>query len=274
VTKKFFPGANNPPVYLTRSSFVTLLESLMTSKAYESAVYEIFFQETYVPASVFPELAAHLRRYAPVYASVLATNDRGLLTYINLGAESFIHGSAHLLQAGYVLTIDYGTNWDGILAQDSVRLRTYGPARREANRIAQEIDPTATANDRDASDPYDGPTLNDMTTDVNFSLLAAEGEQVGLTPLYFGSQRALGTGTPISLNRIPQNSKWGDKFLSWAADFGVPSVYKVLVQQKAGTDPAYRFPDKEPESLAVTTSGLTDAQRKRAMEIERQLSGK
>jgi hypothetical protein len=112
-----------------------------------------------------------------------------------------------------------------------------------------------------------------MTTDVNFSLLAAEGEHVGLAPLYFGSQRALQTGTTISLNSVPENSKWADKFQSWAADFAVPSVYKVLVQQKTGTDAEYRFPDLQPESLAVDSSAMTETQRLRAAQIEKQLRG-
>ena len=90
-----------------------------------------------------------------------------------------------------------------------------------------------------------------MTTDVNFSLLAAEGDLVGLKALFYGSQRALGTGTHVSLEVAPANHPWPDQFHAWAAAFGGPSVYKMLLQQKEGTDPAYRFRDDQPEPLGV-----------------------
>lgn len=250
VVDRFFAGSSDGRLHLTKASFVALLEQFLASTEYEAIVHVIEFREVYAPASVVPELQAHLKRYAGVYAGVLGRQSRGLVTYVNLGAERFIHGSARILEAGYVLTIDYGTNWEGILAEDSVRFRTYGPARREADRAASEVG-DAQASDRDSSDPYVGPTLNDMTTDVNFSLLAAEGELVGLTPLFYGSQRALGTATSVSLDTAPAGHVWPERFYAWAADFVRPSVYKMLLQQKAGTDPAYRFPDNQPEPLGV-----------------------
>ena len=106
-----------------------------------------------------------------------------------------------ILAAGYVLTIDYGTNWENLLAQDSVRFRTYGPARREADRVASESG-NAEADDRDASDPYIGPTLNDMTTDVNFSLLAAEGE------LHQDRVAGLAPGPGAGRRRVRRSRSW------------------------------------------------------------------
>lgn len=250
VVDRFLGGTAGERLHLTRASFVALLEQFITSTEYESIVSAIEFREIYAPASVIPDLQAHLQRYAGVYGDVLSRQSRGLVTYVNLGAERFIQGAAHILASGYVLTIDYGTNWEGLLAEDSVRFRTYGPARREADRAAWEVG-NAEADDRDASDPYVGPTLNDMTTDVNFSLLAAEGDLVGLKALFYGSQRALGTGTHVSLEVAPANHPWPDQFHAWAAAFGGPSVYKMLLQQKEGTDPAYRFRDDQPEPLGV-----------------------
>lgn len=274
IEKRFFGGAASPAIHLSRGSFVALLENLITTKEYENAANALEFQEIYVPVSVIPELAAHVRRYAPVYAGVLARNPRGLVTYINLGAESFIQGSGQLLKAGYVLTLDYGSTWDGILAQDSYpHFRTYGPAHREANQFVAQ-DAAAVSSTVDTSQPYSGPTLNDMTTDVNFSLLAAEGQLVGLKPLFFGSQKALQTGTGISLANAPSNRPSGvteGDFFSWAQNFVVPSVYKMFVQQKDGTDPAYRFPDTDPEPLELDQSSLTAEQRTRAAEIEQRL---
>jgi len=275
VEKKFFSGVANPTTYLTRTSLIALLENLVSKKEYEDSANALQFQEVYVPVSVMPELAAHLRRNATVFASALARNPHGLVTYVNPGAESFIQGSAKVLKSGYVLTIDYGTTWDGILANDSAHFRTYGPVHRAAN-VSALLDAGGTPPEVSTSDPYLGPTLNDMTTDVNFSLLAAVGQLAGLKPIYFGSQRALQSGTGISLSTAPVDRRGdviSEKFYSWASDFVNPAVYKVFVQQKEGTDPAYRFPDNEPESLGLDRSSLTDAERLRAANIEKTLTG-
>jgi SAM-dependent MidA family methyltransferase len=270
IEEQFVPGAATPELHLTRYSFVALLEILFATEDYEGWVDEFEFREVYVPASEIPELAEHLRRYAPVYAEGLAKYVGGLVTYINLGAERYIQGSAQALKAGYVLTVDYGTTWEGILSMDTVRLRTYGPARRGAVLMQQKAG-IAVAHTRDVSEPYVGPTLNDMTSDVNFSLLAAEGQLVGLRPIYFGSQAALQTGTGVSLEEVPAGSKWAPSFARWAEDFAVPSVYKVLVQQKADTDDEYRFPDNDPEPLGPDRIGLPEAAERRANEIEARL---
>jgi hypothetical protein len=45
----------------------------------------------------------------------------------------------------------------------------------------------------------------------------------------------------------------------------------MLLQQKTGTDPAYRFPGQHPESLDLGTGMLTDAQRTRAAAIAARL---
>jgi SAM-dependent MidA family methyltransferase len=272
VEKKFFSGKVNADLYLTRASFVSLLENLLAAKEYEATANAMQFQEVYVPVSVIPEVAAHLRRYARVYAGILAKNPHGFVTYINPGVESFIQGAGNVLKSGYVLTIDYGSTWDGILAEDSYsHLRTYGPAHKGSNLSPEVEDAGGGAGDPEIWNPYLGPTLNDMTTDVNFSLMVVEGELVGLKPMYFGSQGALHSGTTITFDNPPPYRH--EKFDAWSYDFENPSVYKVLVQQKEGTDKSYRFPDKKPESLGLDQSRLTESQRNLAAQIERQLTG-
>jgi hypothetical protein len=202
-----------------------------------------------------------------MYAGVLARDPRGLVTYVNPGAERFIRDAAQVLSAGYMLTIDYGGNFEEMLNQHSYpRFRTYGPASRTgANLAPNQIDTFA---------PYVGPTLNDFTTDANFTLLAAEGELVGLKPIYYGAQRALQAGTSVSLGTVPgEREREGNaaEFQSWAASFAGPSVYKMLLQQKTGTDPAYRFPGQFPEPLGLDAAALDRAQRRRADQIAARL---
>lgn len=277
IEKIFFRGASSADVYLSRTTFSNVLETMVAHRDYESVATALEFREIYVPASNIPELSAHLRRYATVYANVLARDDTGIVTYINLGVERMIQGSAQILAAGYVMTIDYGSSWNGILGNDGSRhLRTYGPAHRAASAQANVVENDSIDNVQ-TSDPYDRPTLNDLTTDVNFSLLDVEGRQVGLRTLFYGSQKALQSGTPISLDEVPDRAhreNLAEKYISWASDFRAPSVYKVMIQQKEGTDSRYRFPDNDPEPLEPSGAPLTATQRELAAGIERRIVGK
>lgn len=267
IEDRFLNGRREGSVYLSRSSFVALLEHLRSSPVYDTTANAMQFRELYAPVATVPVVAEHISRYAEMYAGVLARDPRGLVSYVNPGAERFIRDAAHVLSAGYMLTIDYGGNWEEMLEKHSYpRFRTYGPSSRdEANLAPNQIDTFA---------PYVGPTLNDFTTDVNFSLLAAEGELVGLRPVYYGAQGALHAGTSVSLLTVPtEREREGnaDEFRDWAARFGGPSVYKMLLQQKAGTDPAYRFAGQHPESLDLGTATLSEDQRRRANLIAQRL---
>jgi len=267
IEDRFFAGQRVEAVYLSKASFVAMLEHLRSTKIYDATANAMQFRELYAPASTVPAVAQHMGRYAEMYAGVLARDARGLVTYVNPGAERFIRDAAHVLSAGYMLTIDYGGNFEEMLNQHSYpRFRTYGPASRTgANLAPNQIDTFA---------PYVGPTLNDFTTDANFTLLAAEGELVGLKALYYGAQRALQAGTSVSLGTVPsEREREGNaaEFQSWASSFAGPSVYKMLLQQKTGTDPAYRFAGQHPESLGLETPTLDAAQRRRADLIAQQL---
>lgn len=275
IERTFFRGVRSADVYLTKSTFASLLEATVDGKDYESVAGALEFHEIYVPVSTIPELAAHLRRYAKAYADVLARDNSGILTYVNLGVEKMIQGSARILAAGYVLTIDYGSAWNGILSNDGTNhLRTYGPAHRVANTGMDGMEDES-IDEVETSDPYDSPTLNDLTTDVNFSLLDVEGRQAGLRTLFFGSQKALQSGTSVSLDEVPEQARRDnrvDQYLAWARDFRSPGVFKVIVQQKDGTDSSYRFPDEHPEPLEPHGAPLTPAQQQLAATIERRLS--
>jgi SAM-dependent MidA family methyltransferase len=279
IHSRFFPAKKGDTTYLNRAAFVALLESLVAQKDYEKAVQPLEFHEVYVPARAIPELAAHLRRYAHLYAEELAKTNRGVVTYINLGEEKFVQGAGHILGTGYVLTIDYGANWDEVMTQDRAHLRTYGPAHQAEN---DHIEPFDVADDgepqeRDTSDPYRGPTLNDITTDVNFSLMEAEGRLAGLTTAYYGRQKALATGTTISIDVIPAERRKNDEltreYQSWLKDFKNGDSFKLMVQQKANTDADYKYPDTEPQPLSLNEKDLSPAQLAGVPAVEKALAG-
>jgi SAM-dependent MidA family methyltransferase len=267
-------------------------------------VQSIQFHEVYVPVGVVPEVKAHLQSYARMYALELASRGKGIVAYINLGEEKFIREAGRALNAGYVVTIDYGSTWDGIMKPGQPHLRTYGPGNQqsapsdlltglalghmEAGRGGSAPDPTAGwdsladvgnlthAGGRGNPDPYRSPSLNDVTTDVNFSYLAAEGVKAGLRTVYFGPQRALQTGTSISFNaknaepRTPNRER---ELGSWLSEFAKDSTFKVLIQQKQGTDDSYVYPDNHPQPLDADEGNLSAAQRRRAAEIEQEFRG-
>jgi SAM-dependent MidA family methyltransferase len=245
-------------VYLSRTTLNALLDALSKRSSYEYDVNLLQFQEIYVPLSVVPEVAAYMRKYAANYANRLARTGTGLITYVNLGEAAFIRGAGAALKAGYVITIDYGDNWDGILDLSFDHLRMYGPGAA-----------TTRAN------PYQFPTLNDMTTDVNFSHLATEGADVGLKPIYFGPQHSLQLRTSVKLDEVPPSrsvtASDAAEFREWASLFFSWEVYKVLIQQKNGTDNAYTYPTDYAQPLPVSEEGLTPQQRTRIAEITKQL---
>ena len=259
VRQKLFGGKkDNDRIYLTKSGFSAILDAFNTSGNYEAKVNLLHFQELYVPVSVIPELAEHLHQYAHDYAYALSKGGKGMVTYINLGEGKFIKGAGAGLKSGYVITIDYGSNWDGILAQEFDHLRMYGQGSS-----------TSQAN------PYHAPTLNDMTTDVNFSHVAEEGKTVGLEPLYFGPQHWLQIGTPINIEKAPNvrtlNAEDESQFNQWAGLFYSWEVYKILVQRKDKTDSAYKFSSQYSEPLAVADDKLSAAERVKMSELEKKL---
>jgi SAM-dependent MidA family methyltransferase len=259
IQTRLFGRKRETTVYLSRAGFVALLEALASAGNYEAKLNTIEFREIYVPIEAIPELAEHVRKYIPAYAYELARGDKGFAAYINLGEGRFIQGAGRILKAGYVVTIDYGSNWDGVSPIEFDHLRTYGPGTR-----------------RERPDPYHSPTLNDITTDVNFSHVVEEGKLAGLRPVFFGSQHTLLSGTPIRLDSPPPER--GDlidadlqDYQAWVQSFYTWDVFKILVQQKERTDPAYVFPDNRAEPLSVQVEDLTPAQQATEQEIERKL---
>jgi SAM-dependent MidA family methyltransferase len=259
IQTKLFGRKRETTVYLNRGGFVALLEALASGADYSSKLNAIEFHEIYVPIEAVPELAEHVRKYIPAYAYELARGDKAFAAYINLGEGRFIQGAGRILKAGYVITIDYGSNWDGVSPIEFDHLRTYGPGTR-----------------RERPDPYHSPTLNDITTDVNFSHVVEEGRLAGLLPVFYGSQHTLLTGTAVRLDAPPPER--GDlldadlqDYQAWVQSFFTWDVFKVLVQQKEATDAAYVFPDNRAEPLNVKAENLTQEQQAIAREIERKL---
>jgi SAM-dependent MidA family methyltransferase len=249
IQSTFTSSASGPKIYLSRAAFIAVLESLAALPDFASKVRTIRFDEIYIPATAVPELGEHIRRYTRPYTYELAKAGKGFVAYINLGESPFIQGAGRILKAGYVMTIDYGDNWNGITTLGPYgKLRTYGPGSSQ-----------------EKPDPYQWPTQNDITSDVNFSYLAQEGQLAGLRPVYFGFQRALQSATHVSLDVLPSGRRFTDSqeklFKRKAVYFRMLHSFKLLVQQKEKTDASYAYPDGHPLPLQVDKQGFAPLQR-------------
>ena len=95
--------------------------------------------------------------------------------------------------------------------------------------------------------------------------------------VYYGPQSALRSGTRISLGSAPQYDQGRDvqegEFYDWASNFETDGNYKLMVQQKEGTDSSYSYPQKNQEPLVSDQRLWSELQRRRAAEIEKRLSG-
>ena len=253
IQSKLFGNKRDANVYLSRGGFVALLEAISPAKDYPAKLDSIDFHEIYLPVETMPELADHIRKYIPQYAYEMARSNKGFAAYINLGEGRFIQGAGRVLKSGFVITIDYGANWDTVTPLEFDHFRSYGPGSRTEH-----------------SDPYHSPTLNDMTTDVNFSHMMEEGKAAGLRPVFFGPQHTLITGTPVVIETIPEGREPED-YNNWVLNFYMWDVYKILIEQKEGTAPAYAYPGKDAEPLTVKNESLTKPQQALEKQVEQRL---
>ncbi len=111
-----------------------------------------------------PELEAYLARLG-------ITLTVGQRSEINLNAVRWLESAATALERGFVLTIDYG-----YLAPE-----LYGPMRLNGTLLCYYRHTIE-------ENPYIRIGLQDMTTHVDFTTLAARGEELGLRRVWYGEQ--------------------------------------------------------------------------------------
>jgi SAM-dependent MidA family methyltransferase len=180
--RRRFPLPGNPgDLILDAETFEAVMAALADLPADRSDALRgrIWFEEAYVPAAAIPALAAHLAAHAAAYASALAAEESGVVLYVNVHAARFIRELGAALDAGFILTTDYGeTTWN--LVQGARRgempFRVYGADEPFIPR---------------PNDPYAYPGAQDLTSDVNFTELAEFSAGAGLELLHYGPERDL-----------------------------------------------------------------------------------
>ncbi len=160
-----------------------------------------------------PALADYLTRLA---ALDIALPD-GATVELNLAALRWMQEVARMLGRGVAITIDYGHT-----AQD-----LYGPDRRRGTLLCY-------SKHQASEDPYTRVGLQDMTTHVDFTTLAAVGEDAGLHLTGFTNQVSflMGLGIEQMLASLePDSPAWQSAIRLLRPD-GMGRTFKVLVQHK------------------------------------------
>ena len=170
------------------------------------------FYERLQPCST-PDLRNYLQRLA-AHDVVLA---EGACADINEQAIPWMKDVARVLRRGFVVTIDYGH-----LAHD-----LYGPERKKGTLLCYY-------HQMASEDPYQLVGLQDMTTHVDFSALAAVGEEEGLHVTGFTNQMSFLTS--LGVERVLESLEPGtaefQSVLQLLRPNGMGSTFKVLIQHK------------------------------------------
>lgn len=189
--------------YLDQATFEEMMRALPPPGAddRDARLSCLWFEEAYVPVSALPELAAHLGENAREYATALAAEDSGVVTYVNVHADGFMRELGSSLAAGFVVTIDYGDSTWGLVQgarRGDFPFRVYGEARDYVPR---------------PNHPYAAPGSQDLTADVDFTALASAGEKAGLTLVHFGPERDVAGEALPELLRLSAEREPFAKFL-------------------------------------------------------------
>jgi SAM-dependent MidA family methyltransferase len=175
------------------------------------------FCERLQPCST-PGVQEYLQRLA-AHEVVLAD---GACADINLLAVPWMKDVARALRRGFVVTIDYGH-----LAHD-----LYGPERKKGTLLCYY-------HQMASDDPYHRVGLQDMTAHVDFTMLAAIGEEKGLQVTGFTNQMSFLTSLGVErvLESLEPGSAEFQSVLQLLRPNGMGATFKILIQHKGVAKP-------------------------------------
>jgi len=176
------------------------------------------FTEQEGPLST-PELANYLSHLASMDIAL----PESYVTEINLNALSWMRDVARALDRGIALTIDYGHT-----AQD-----LYGPDRARGTLLCY-------TQHRASENPYVRVGQQDITAHVDFTALAAAGEEAGLHVTGFTNQMSflMGLGAEELFASLTPDSPELHSAIRLLRPDGMGRTFKILVQHKGIEAPA------------------------------------
>jgi SAM-dependent MidA family methyltransferase len=165
-----------------------------------------------------PALARYLARLAALDIAL----PEGYTTEINLEATAWMKEVARVMGRGVVLTIDYGHT-----AQD-----LYGPDRARGTLLCYWKQLTS-------EDPYTRVGLQDLTAHVDFTALAAAGDEAGLRLTGFTNQMSflMSLGVEQTLESFEPGSREFQSILQLFRPDGMGRTFKILIQHKDMPEP-------------------------------------
>ncbi|MBM4120304.1 MAG: class I SAM-dependent methyltransferase [Nitrospira sp.] len=161
------------------------------------------------------------------YVNQLAAMDvalpEGYVTEINLNALAWMRDVARALGHGVAITIDYGHT-----AQD-----LYGPDRARGTLLCY-------AKHQASKNPYVRVGQQDITAHVDFTALAAAGEEAGLHVTGFTNQMSflMGLGAEDLFASLAPDSAELRAAIRLLRPDGMGRTFKILIQHKGITAPA------------------------------------
>jgi len=177
-------------LYLSQIGFYALLDhcSFMPDEEHRNFMEQLKFYETFIPVRKSQEVAGYLQVLLDEYSETLDQLNKSAIFYPNPDSKSFIKSAGRILESGYVITIDYGFSLFSLAAYlKFIRGLNIFHTMRKGEK---------------GTNPFEMPTLVDLSVDVNFTLLALEGRKAGLESIFFGPQLHLEESTPIRLDSM------------------------------------------------------------------------
>ena len=230
--------------WLSKPGLVTWVEGLdglapqsVTGLFFSNELVDAFpVHRTQVTAGRTEELCVNYRNgqfvecLKPLSTAALAQHLQGLhttwpegyRTEVNLHAMEWMEQVAQRINRGFVVTIDYGHT-----AQD-----LYGPERKNGTFLCYFQQLTN-------EDPFIRVGEQDMTAHVDFSSLAAVGEEQGLHVTGFTNQMSflMGLGVEEMIGELEPESQEFQAAIHLLKPDGMGSTFKVLVQHKGMSHP-------------------------------------
>jgi SAM-dependent MidA family methyltransferase len=170
-----------------------------------------------------PELEGYLQRLG-------ITLCEGQRAEINLAARSWLKAVARAVTRGFVLTIDYGYH----------AAELYAPLRKNGTLLCYHRHTIE-------ENPYIRLGLQDMTSHVDFTTLVIDGEDLGLSKVWFGEQYRflMGAGMLEELMALEARAASDGERLKhrlalkklMLPDGGMGDTFKVLIQSRGVDNP-------------------------------------
>ncbi|MER3422669.1 MAG: SAM-dependent methyltransferase [Nitrospiraceae bacterium] len=191
---------------------------------------------------ILQELSTHeLEQYLDRLHLFGISLPEGYTTEINLDALTWIKEVARVLQRGLVVTIDYGHTAPGL----------YDPARHSGTLLCYYRHAVS-------ENPYTRIGWQDMTSHVDFTSLAAIGEEAGLRVTGFTNQMSflMGWGIEETVGSLDPESDEFRSIIRLLRPEGMGRTFKLLMQHKGMKNPeldGLRFKPFFSSALAVTS---------------------